>query len=83
MNPWPICRPRPVSPRRPCSEEHRALIDAGVIGGIPSRQADELAAARKRVAVLEAELAPTRDARSWSTRGRWCPQNADARSLKD
>ncbi|WP_421840126.1 IS3 family transposase [Mycobacterium sp.] len=39
-----------------------ALIDAGVIEGIPSVEADELAAARKRIAALEAELVLTRDA---------------------
>jgi transposase-like protein len=42
--------------------KHQAPIDAGVVEGIPSVEADELAAARKRVAVLEAELALTRDA---------------------
>jgi hypothetical protein len=35
----------------------------GVIEGIPSVEADELAAARKRIAKLESELALTRDAR--------------------
>jgi putative transposase len=38
------------------------LIDAGVIEGTPSVEADELAGARKRVAQLEAELSLTRDA---------------------
>ena len=42
--------------------KRQALIDAGVIEGIPSVEADELAAARKRIAALEAELALTRDA---------------------
>jgi putative transposase len=42
--------------------KRQALIDAGVIEGIPSVEADELSAARKRVAQLEAELALTRDA---------------------
>ena len=42
--------------------KRQALIDAGVIEGIPSVEADELLAARKRVAQLEAELALTRDA---------------------
>ncbi len=42
--------------------KHQALVDAGVIDGIPSVEADELAAARKRIAALEAELALTRDA---------------------
>ncbi|MGH3639314.1 MAG: hypothetical protein ACRDUX_09820 [Mycobacterium sp.] len=37
-------------------------IDAGVVEGVPSVEADELTAARKRVAALEAELALTRDA---------------------
>src|SRR6201993_5652055 len=39
----------------------QALIDAGVIEGTPSVEADELAAAHKRIAQLEAELALTRD----------------------
>jgi len=63
--------------------KRQALIDVGVIEGTPSVEADELAAAHKRIAQLEAELALTRDAWSCSTPRRWCPQNADARSLKD
>ncbi|HTY32935.1 MAG TPA: IS3 family transposase [Mycobacterium sp.] len=42
--------------------KRQALIDAGVVEGTPSVEADELAAARKRIAALEAELALTRDA---------------------
>ncbi|EUA08161.1 transposase family protein [Mycobacterium kansasii 732] len=42
--------------------KRQALIDAGVIEGIPSVEADEVAAAHKRIAALEAELALTRDA---------------------
>jgi putative transposase len=42
--------------------KRQALIDAGLIDGIPSVEADELAAAHKRIAQLEAELALTRDA---------------------
>ena len=42
--------------------KRQALIDAGVIEGIPSVEADELAAAHKRIAQLEAELVLTRDA---------------------
>ncbi|MDD7811580.1 transposase [Mycobacterium sp. CSUR Q5927] len=42
--------------------KHQALVDAGVIEGIPSVEADERAAAHKRIAQLEAELALTRDA---------------------
>jgi transposase-like protein len=42
--------------------KRQALIDAGVIEGIPSVEADELAAAHKRIAALEAELALARDA---------------------
>lgn len=42
--------------------KRQALIDAGVIEGVPSVEADELAAAHKRIAHLEAELALTRDA---------------------
>ncbi len=41
--------------------KHQALIDAGVIEGTPSVEADELAAAYNRIAALEAELASTRD----------------------
>jgi putative transposase len=41
--------------------KRQALIDAGVIEGTPSVEADELAAAHKRIAQLEAELALTRD----------------------
>jgi transposase-like protein len=42
--------------------KRQALIDAGVIEGTPSVEADDLAAAHKRIAALEAELALTRDA---------------------
>jgi putative transposase len=42
--------------------KRQALIDAGVVEGVPSVEADELAAARKRIAALEAELVLTRDA---------------------
>lgn len=42
--------------------KRQALIDSGVIDGIPSVEADELAATHRRIAALEAELALTRDA---------------------
>jgi putative transposase len=42
--------------------KRQALVDAGVIEGTASVEADELAAAHKRIAQLEAELALTRDA---------------------
>jgi putative transposase len=42
--------------------KRQPLIDSGVIEGIPSAEADELAAAHRRIAALEAELALTRDA---------------------
>jgi|SRR5271163_694 len=42
--------------------KRHALIDAGVVEGIPSVEADELAAAHRRIAALETELALTRDA---------------------
>lgn len=42
--------------------KRQALIDVGVIEGTPSVEADELAAARRRIVQLEAELALTRDA---------------------
>ncbi|MCD2158170.1 transposase, partial [Rhodococcus cerastii] len=40
----------------------QALIDAGVRGGVPSIESDELASARAQIAALDAELALTRDA---------------------
>jgi transposase-like protein len=40
----------------------QALIDDGVRDGVPSVEADELAAAKRRIAQLEAELVLTRDA---------------------
>jgi transposase len=61
--------------------KRHALIDAGVIDGIASVEADELLAARKRVAQLEAELALTRDAYELFNAGAAVPQHADARSL--
>ena len=42
--------------------KRQALIDSGVIEGIASVEANELAAAHRRIAALEAELALTRDA---------------------
>jgi transposase-like protein len=42
--------------------QRQALIDASVIEGTPSVEADEPAGAHKRIAALEAELALTRDA---------------------
>src|SRR3984957_7028468 len=42
--------------------KRQALIDAGGVEGVPSGEADRLAAAHKRIAQLEAELALTRDA---------------------
>jgi transposase-like protein len=42
--------------------KRQAFIDAGGVEGVPSVEADKLAAARKRIAALEAELALTRDA---------------------
>ena len=61
--------------------KHQALIDSGVIEGTASVEADELAAAHKRIAALEAELTLTGMRASCLTLRRWCPQNADARSL--
>jgi hypothetical protein len=55
-------RPIPGSARPLFRWKRQALTDASVIEGIPSVQADELAAAHKRIAQLEAELALTRDA---------------------
>jgi transposase len=40
----------------------QALVDAGMRDGVPSVEADELAAAHLRIARLEAELTLTRDA---------------------
>jgi hypothetical protein len=63
VNGWPPWRPIPGSVKRPLfSWKRQALIDAGVIEGTPSVEADELAAAHKRIAQLEAELVLTRDA---------------------
>jgi putative transposase len=42
--------------------KRQVLIDAGLIEGTPSVEADELAAAHKRITQLEAELVLTRDA---------------------
>jgi hypothetical protein len=46
-------------------------------------EADELAAARKRIAQLESELALTRDACKLFNDEVVVPPNADARSLRD
>jgi putative transposase len=56
--------------------KRQALIDAGVIKGTPSVEADELAAAHKRITALEAELTLTQDACELfnSTSRRWCPK---------
>ena len=62
--------------------KRQALIDAGVIEGTPSVEADELAAAHKRIAKLEAELALTRDACELFDEQAVVPPNADARSLR-
>lgn len=40
----------------------RVLVDAGVREGVPSVEADEFASARKRIAALEVEPKPTRNA---------------------
>jgi len=63
--------------------KRQASIDASVIEGTPSVEGDELAAAHKRIAQLEAELALTRDACELFDAEAVVPQNADARSLKD
>lgn len=51
-----------ISPATLFRWKGQVLIDAGIRAGVPSVEADELAAARKRIAALEAELALTRDA---------------------
>jgi transposase-like protein len=51
-----------ISPATLFRWKAQVLIDAGVREGIPSVEADELAAANKRIAALEAELKLTRDA---------------------
>lgn len=51
-----------ISPATLFRWKARALIDAGVNDGVPSVEADELAAAHRRIAQLEAELTLTRDA---------------------
>ena len=51
-----------ISPATLFRWKEQVLVDAGVRAGVPGVEADELAAARRRVAALEAELALTRDA---------------------
>ncbi len=51
-----------ISPATLFRWKAQALIDAGVREGVPSVEADELAAAHLLIARLEAELALTRDA---------------------
>ena len=51
--------------------QRQELIDCGLIEGIPSVESDELAAAHKRIASLEAELVLTRDARELFDDRRW------------
>jgi transposase-like protein len=60
--------------------KRQAFIDAGVIEGAPSVEADELAAAHEGIAALKSELALTRDACELFDEQAVCPQN-DARSL--
>jgi transposase-like protein len=62
--------------------KHQALIDAGVIEGIPSVDADELASAHKRIAQLEAELALTRDACELFNADAVVPQNEPHRVVR-
>jgi transposase len=51
-----------ISPATLFRWKDQVLIDTKVREGVPSVEAGELAAARKRIAALEAELALTRDA---------------------
>lgn len=51
-----------VSPATLFAWKKQALIDAGLRAGVPSSEADELAAARQRIAQLEEELRLVRDA---------------------
>lgn len=51
-----------ISPATLFRWKTQALVDAGMREGVPSVEADELAAAHQRIARLEAELALTRDA---------------------
>jgi transposase-like protein len=51
-----------ISPATLFRWKDQALVDAGLHAGVPSIESDELAAARKRIARLEAELVLTRDA---------------------
>ncbi len=62
--------------------KRQALIDAGVIDGTPSVEADELAAAHKRIAELEAELTLTRDACELFNAEAVVPQNPAATTDK-
>jgi len=61
----------------------QALIDAGVRGGVPSVESDELASARSRIAALEAELALTRDACALFDDQSVVPPKGRSRSSKD
>lgn len=51
-----------ISPATLFRWKAQALVDAGVCEGTPSVEVDELPAAGRRIAQLEAELALTRDA---------------------
>ncbi|MGW0007381.1 transposase [Nocardia grenadensis] len=52
-----------ISPATLFRWKTQVLVDAGVREGVPSVEADELAAAKKRIARLEAELKLTREGR--------------------
>jgi transposase len=57
-----LCAETGISPATLFWWKAQALVDAGVRDGVPSVEADELAAAWCHVAALEAELVLTRDA---------------------
>lgn len=61
----------------------QTLIDAGVRDGVPSVDADELTAAHKRIAQLEAELALTRDACALFDEKMVIPPKGKSRSSED
>ena len=72
-----------ISPATLFRWKDQALIDAGVRGGVPSIESDELASARNRIAALESELALTRDACALFDDQSVAPPQGRSRSSKD
>jgi len=72
-----------ISPATLFRWKAQTLVDAGVRDGTPSVEADELAAARTRIAQLEAELALTRDACALFDEQQVVAPQGNVRSSKD